>query len=581
MKPTRLLSIIASLVLASLVLGCTDHGTRHIIACADSLSLTRPDSAMAIMDSIGQTKDRLSHSEQMYYELIRAKVQNRAYIDFTTDSVMLLVADYYDHHGSANDRMLAHYLLGCTYRDMKEAPMSLQCYYDAVEAADTTSSDCDYRTLCNIYSQIASLFHQQCTPKYALEANRKAMKYAKLADDTIRFINAYSQCALTYDRLSMCDSAKQIRIEASKMYEIIGRIDLAARTLSPLIDEYIKERDYDEAKQLIAQYEINSGYFNDRGEIRKGKELFYYYKGNYYLGVGQKDSALFYYQKLLNNCDTGNIEAGYRGLMCLYESLDICDSVSKYAQLYAEANDAYSVKHAADEIVRMQSLYNYNFIQEKLYNTAQENANYQQAIIAIISIIIICAIIAVCFVIDRRRKVHQQLLQQNRRYSFLLLEYEKANNDLQQTQSNLEQYKKDKEQEIQQLRMSISEYNDNVSNSNSNIDRVILASDMVKQLHSYAASGQFATSFELNTIMEQTKILLPDFYAHISSQHNQLTYREMLICVLTRLNFIPSEIASLLDIRMQQVTNSRSSINKKLFHNSGTKNLDMSLKLLK
>ena len=129
--------------------------------------------------------------------------------------------------------------------------------------------------------------------------------------------------------------------------------------------------------------------------------------------------------------------------------------------------------------------------------------------------------------------------------------------------------------------MSISEYNDNVSNSNSDIDRVILASDMVKQLHSYAACGQFATSFELNTIMEQTKILLPNFYAHISSQHNLLTYREMLICVLTRLNFIPSEIASLLDIRMQQVTNSRSSINKKLFHNSGTKNLDMSLKLLK
>ena len=89
-----------------MICGCSEHRDEKILL-ADSLSLARPDSAMAIMDSIGQTKDRLSRSERMYYELIRAKVQNRAYVDFTTDSVMLEVADYYDHHGTANERMLA------------------------------------------------------------------------------------------------------------------------------------------------------------------------------------------------------------------------------------------------------------------------------------------------------------------------------------------------------------------------------------------------------------------------------------------------------------------------------------------
>ena len=28
------------------------------------------------------------------------------------------VVDYYDRHGSANERMLANYVLGCVYRDM-------------------------------------------------------------------------------------------------------------------------------------------------------------------------------------------------------------------------------------------------------------------------------------------------------------------------------------------------------------------------------------------------------------------------------------------------------------------------------
>lgn len=176
---------VLSLSLIVMTLSCSENRDEKILL-ADSLSLARPDSAMAIMDSIGQTKDRLSRSERMYYELIRAKVQNRAYVDFTTDSVMLEVADYYDHHGTANDRMLAHYLLGCTYRDLKEAPMSLQCYYDAVEAADTLSSDCDYSTLMSIWGQIASILDNQYMPMEELEALNKYQKYALLNGDTLK-----------------------------------------------------------------------------------------------------------------------------------------------------------------------------------------------------------------------------------------------------------------------------------------------------------------------------------------------------------------------------------------------------------
>ena len=47
---------------------------------------------------------------------------NKNYVPFSTDSVMQEVADYYDHHGPPNERMEAHYLLGCVYRDMGEAP---------------------------------------------------------------------------------------------------------------------------------------------------------------------------------------------------------------------------------------------------------------------------------------------------------------------------------------------------------------------------------------------------------------------------------------------------------------------------
>ena len=55
--------------------------------------------------------------ERMQEELLCARRMNKEYIDFTTDSVMKEVAAYYDRHGSPNERMEAHYLLGCAYRD--------------------------------------------------------------------------------------------------------------------------------------------------------------------------------------------------------------------------------------------------------------------------------------------------------------------------------------------------------------------------------------------------------------------------------------------------------------------------------
>jgi lipopolysaccharide biosynthesis regulator YciM len=86
--------------------------------------------------------------------LDRADSMNRAYIPMTDgiDSLLLEATRYYDRHGDANQQMRAHYLLGCAYRDMGEAPMALQCYQDAVDKADTTDTECDFSLLSRLHS---------------------------------------------------------------------------------------------------------------------------------------------------------------------------------------------------------------------------------------------------------------------------------------------------------------------------------------------------------------------------------------------------------------------------------------------
>ena len=59
--------------------------------------------------------------------LDRADSMNSAYLPLTDgmDSLLLEATRFYDRHGDADQQMRAHYLLGCAYRDMGEAPAAL------------------------------------------------------------------------------------------------------------------------------------------------------------------------------------------------------------------------------------------------------------------------------------------------------------------------------------------------------------------------------------------------------------------------------------------------------------------------
>ena len=69
--------------------------------------------------------------------------RNRNDQPFTVADVEPYV-QFFDDHGTPNDRLQAHYLQGRAYHDHGEAPMALECYQKAADCADTLSADCNY-----------------------------------------------------------------------------------------------------------------------------------------------------------------------------------------------------------------------------------------------------------------------------------------------------------------------------------------------------------------------------------------------------------------------------------------------------
>ena len=96
----------------------------------------------------------------MRQQLERLEKMNQADSVMTNDTLAERLVKYFDRHGTPNERMRAHYILGRTYADMGEAPQALEEYHTAIECADTTANDSNYHLLTRIHAQSVSLFYE-------------------------------------------------------------------------------------------------------------------------------------------------------------------------------------------------------------------------------------------------------------------------------------------------------------------------------------------------------------------------------------------------------------------------------------
>jgi len=150
------------------------HKSEQLLDDAERLMESRPDSAFTMLSSVCASPDSLSKALRMRLELLKAKAQNKMFVPFTTDTTMAAVAEWYDRHGNRSQRMTAHYLLGCVYRDLNDAPMALDQYHEAVSLADTTAGD-SLQRITNIRSCInMKLFKKSGTKE--LDSRLKMLK---------------------------------------------------------------------------------------------------------------------------------------------------------------------------------------------------------------------------------------------------------------------------------------------------------------------------------------------------------------------------------------------------------------------
>lgn len=350
--------------------------------------------------------------EQYAQVLDRAERQNQNWDSITGIDSIQMAVKYVDRHGSSIEKVRAHYLLGCAYRDAGEAPNALEAFHEAADRADTTSMDCDYGLLMKVHAQSSELFRYQLLPYEMLEELEAQRRCAIKAGNTKASINAIERSAEAYQLLNMPDSIILVRMRASTMYEQCGFTEEAAQTLSPCIEPLVDRGDTAEARRCIERYESSKNFFKD-GELLPRKLVHYYSKGKYYLATNQTDSAEVCFRKLIKpGLNPQQLEAGYRGMFLLYRQKNKLDSVAKYADLQYEQVIPALAEKSKENIQQMQRLYNYSRIQREAKKTAEKSEQQESMILilvvaAIVLALIVFGIIKILRIILKRPRIEK------------------------------------------------------------------------------------------------------------------------------------------------------------------------------
>ena len=536
---------------------------------ADSIMNVNDDSAkvaIRMLDGVKSQLPEFTKKQRMRYELLRHKAMNKACITFTSDSVMKEVVDYYDHHGSANERMLANYVLGCVYRDMHEAPMALEYYNKATEQADTTAADCDYGTLYRVYSQMGFLFSKQYLPYQLLDAFGKAMKYAYLAKDTLNAIINYQNRENAYSYLGNKDSVIAINLHAATMFKQIGNNYAAAIAFGCNYKYYIEKKDFINAKKAFEAY--NSTGYEGNSNYEDAKAYVLCLKGTYYMFTGQLDSACYILQQSLKFSKSfSNKAATTKALAHYYAKVNQPSLAMKYALQSSEYNDSDLIEARKTQLQQVQAMYDYGRNQE-IARMAEQKAkrstqmNYMIVFACVVLFLFLSYVYRKQLALKKKRIAASKLVYEDSLLKLKRLQEEKAQL-VAEKDKKLAQIITEKENAISKLVSEIHDIQNRYSlSSMSDAYLVLKNSSIYKKIQCIEAHPlEEMTEEDWTELADTVEELIPNF---IPMLKNRVSDRDYRICLLIRLGIPASLMARLLNLSDAAISKSRKTMLKKL-----------------
>jgi hypothetical protein len=542
-----------------------------------------PDSALIILCPLSKCANTMPKSERMLFYLLYTEAKNKTYTPLTSDSAMLEAVAYYDAHGGDAERMKAHYLLGCVYRDMGEAPQALACLNDALDYFHP-SGNSDYSMVSRIYAQKGDLFKQQQIHNKAVADFRKASHYAFLAKDTLSAINYYLQQTTYYAQMGKADSAAYISLHAYELYNKYGYPQFAPRTLAYAVSKYISDGNLKKGKKYLDIYLSDSTLYASDGMLKDDAVFSLYYLGEYYQKANRQDSAMYFYHELLHRSRNINDRKGaYEGLSEIFNARHQYDSAYIYSRRLVYAEDSSYHQSVCDHIQQIESAYNYQRSSD-LANRQTERLNHVIIIVILLSFSVIVLVLLFYIIYGQSRRKNQlKISKLNTKYEITMVNYDKARSEYELLKLTSDKNSKklvEKSDEIKAINEELSELRKLKKKLGISGNNLLEENPVIQLFRDAAYRRNEPTEMQwekLEYVMEQE---MPDFLSKVKDL-GICRADDRRLCVLTKLGFKPNDMSFFFHKSPSGLSNWRVRLLHQMFNVTGsTYNFDDNVKSL-
>jgi tetratricopeptide (TPR) repeat protein len=491
------------------------------------------------------------------------------------------LADWFDSHGTSNEQLRAHYILGRTYADRGETPRAVDSYLDAIAKADTTAADCDYATLGRVYTQMSDLYHQQLLFSNEVLARQQARHSFLCAKDTFYAIYHQGMISGTYILMNKQDSAEILLRETISQYNLAGYEQDALQFSTSLMHIYIDQHcRLSELKQLIDQYDQNSKQFDEHHNLPPSQRIFYYYKGRYYEEINRLDSAEYYYRKIYRpNMSYTAKNPLYKGLLSVFKKHHQPDSIAKYTQLYCEANDSSIAIKDQQLTAQLVASYKYNSIQKEAQKNA-ENTYYAnlRSVCLLVVLIMVVTIVTVIFRKYRRNRKKMETL-----YNKAIVERSKLREELNSLKTkDYDAVIAQKEHEIERLSQTIIIHEEARRQTMASNDMAQFENSDIVHLFSekklFRKGDDSLTGSDWKQLTNEFRKDMPAAFSVMTD--SRLSELQLQVCILLLLDYEESIIAALKETKPQTINNAKIRANKKMFMVDNASTLKTNLRRL-
>ncbi|MDE5795614.1 MAG: hypothetical protein K2H75_00740 [Muribaculaceae bacterium] len=367
----------------------------------ESLSEQYSDSAVSAAVSRLELINRLSLSEadRRYYDFLRVKTADKAYITHTSDSLILSVIDYAASHRRELSYPEALYYGGRVYSDIGDYPTALRYFQQALDELPESSDRKNLELKVNILSQTATLLDKLRLYRRAISYIEESLIIDSLLNDSVGIMYDLGQLGGVYRRSQSYDTAELNIRRAYDIAEMLSHENRYTYMAQLGAIKYYKGRP--DSALLYLRHAIKHVHTVDTNYVKA-------FAAKAYLRLDILDTAYAYAKTLIWGKHSHNRAIGYEVIMnaSLIKFIPE-DSLPIYLASHRDLIEEELENNESREALIQNSMYNYH-VHERQRIKSETVKNRLQKIMLLV---IILGLGLVCIIFYQKNRNKKNLLQ--------------------------------------------------------------------------------------------------------------------------------------------------------------------------